>query len=59
MHIQVLDSLDMEGSMDTNQDALSSCLRPVDGCPNGKASYWLDIQGESHLGYPDDTWPMG
>ena len=39
--------------MSTKQDALSSWVCLVDGCPDDEDSYRLDIQGESCLGCPD------
>ena len=51
--IQVLDSLDVEGNSGTKQDALSSQMSPVNRCLHDKASYGLDIRGESCLGCLD------
>ena len=57
-HAQALDSLALQGNMSTKLDTLSSQVCPVDGHPDDEASYWLDIQGESCLGYLDDIWPI-
>ena len=51
----MLDSLDGEGNTGTKQYALSSGASSVDGHPDDKDSYRLDIQGESCIGCPDDT----
>ena len=55
----MLDSLDIEGNTSTKRDALSSWACPVNGCLDDKASYGLEVQGESCLGCPDDTQPIG
>ena len=54
-HIQVLGSLDAKGNTDAKQDALSSWACSENGCPDDENSYRIDIQGESYLGYPDNT----